>query len=187
MKLGFFEDLKKYLINEEYEHLPKLIPYYETLLIHKNKLKEILADYEQYHMDLQYIENDEHDYYTEGTIDIYFYHNNVSVDYHYEIELSHRDEMQGYCQCTPEDEGYNEEHTCCGYGCDYYFPEVYIKKVTGIASAYFEGYANELWELEKKWDKYLSDHHEEKKKVELERIEERIRELEEKRANLLNQ
>jgi hypothetical protein len=72
-------------------------------------------------------------------------------DYCYFIEFLYDERMWGYCECSPEDEGYNEKHKCCGMGCDWYSPAFRLTKENYLGYSSWEGQEKDYWEYEKKF------------------------------------
>lgn len=192
MEEKFFQELKKYLLNEQGEQLKMFIPYYETIVQAKDDIKELIDDAEKYYIEFRY-EKDKYDGYTDGEIKVHFYEKDPNSDYgwqsaidhYYKIELRLDDRMWGYCQCTPQDEGYNPKYDCCGDGCDWTAPQINVTKITGLSYHAFNGEQRELWELERNWNEEKIDHEEELRKAHLERIERQIRDLEEQRKQYI--
>lgn len=71
MKKDFFADFKSYLLAQHKDNLLNMIGYYETILQNKEKLTCLLEDYEKYHMDIHYNEDDTEGY-TFGNFEIFF-------------------------------------------------------------------------------------------------------------------
>ena len=195
MNNTFFVELKKYLLAEHKDHLLSFVGYYETLLQHQDSLQQLLDDLKEWECDIRH-ENDHSGGYIDGKFEIYLYKNDSRDEYmvsgefapyHYEIELLHDDRMWGYCECTPNDEGYNAEHNCCGDGCDWTAPSFRLTKIEHIAYASFKGYQKDMWELEEQWNEYLIEHKEKQKQRELSRIEERMKELQKQKEDLLGE
>lgn len=105
------------------------------------------------------------------------YYNYCYYNYCYYINFLYDDRMWGYCQCTPEDEGYNEKHDCCGNSCDWHAPSFRIEKVITIDSGSWDGQQKDYWKYE---EQFLVN--EQNKNVEVEKFE-----REQKRKNLENQ
>lgn len=166
------------MLNREKEHLATLIPYYETLWQHKDKLKDMIEEIDSYpEIDIQYT-YDEEEYYTDGTIQIFLYKKKgdwlSQPNFHYEIELQHDDRMWGYCECSSDDEGYVDGKGCCGAGCDWTAPSFNITRVNQVAYASFDGLERDVWKLEEKWKEDLTEHNERLKKEQLQRLEEQL-------------
>lgn len=195
MEDKFFRALKEFLLREYKDDLLTFVGYYETLLQHKDKLQPLFDDLEKWKFDIRY-ENDNSEGYTDGKFEVHLYqtdpHNNGDgfydeyASYHYEIELLDDQRMRSYCQCTPEDEGYNPKYDCCGEGCDWYAPSFRLTKIDTMLHQSFNGDAKDLWKLEEQWDEYLIRYKEKQKQLQLEEIEERIRDLEAQKFGLLN-
>ena len=111
--------------------------------------------------------------------------------YHYCIEFLIDERFWGYCACSPEDEGYNDEYRCCGDGCDWVAPEFVISKQIQLGRFNWKGHEAEYWEYEKEYEEKLKADEklkhlvrESAKKSEKEKIELQIKELQERLANL---
>jgi len=170
-----FNELKDMMLNHEKDHLRNLIPYYETLWQHRDKLKELTDEISKWEsIGIQY-ECDQEDYYTEGTIIIQFYKDSedryTQPDFHYDINLLHDQRYWGYCECNENDEDYNILKKCCGDGCDWVVPQISVNKINKVVYESFDGVEKDLWELEDKWKEYLSDHKEKVRQEELDRLE----------------
>jgi len=75
---------------------------------------------------------------------------------YYELTINYQSDYCGYCMCTEEDEGYNEEHRCCGVECDWEYPTLKIKRVENVAYEEFEGLQKDLWKAEDEFiEKYF--------------------------------
>ena len=96
-------------------------------------------------------------------------------NYHYEIHFSSEARYWGYCQCKPEDEDYNEEHQCCGHGCDWDAPAVTVYKCYDVDYGEWEGDEHDYWDFE---DAFYKDDLELKARREEEAKQQRIKELE---------
>lgn len=185
MKGNFFEQFKQYLLEDHKDELSKFVPYYETLKQHEDKLKPILEDCEKYYLEFYY-HSDEDGGYSEGHFSLNLYKNDPysedgwksSIDYMYIIKLLNEDRMTGYCECSPEHQGYNPVHQCTGYGCDWYAPSINITKVYGVANFSFNGYQYKLWELEEKRIKNKEDHNEKLRQQQIKYIKQQMDELE---------
>lgn len=174
----FFKQLQSLMLNEEKEHLATLIPYYETLWQHRDKLKDMLEEIDSYpEVDIQYI-HDEEEYYTDRKIRILLYKERDNwmsqPDFYFEIELLFDERYWGYCYCKPSDEGYNEAKGCCGDGCDWVAPKVSVNRVDIVAYESFSGEERDMWKLEEKWNEDLTEHNERLKKERLQRLEEQL-------------
>ena len=192
MKKGFFVEFKEYLLENHKDNLNKYIGYYETLLQGKDKLTEILSDYDKYYMDVQY-EEDKAQGYTNGDFEIHFYEKSLNEDYgwqshidhYYKISLRYDERYWGYCDCTPDMELYNQKYSCCGNGCDWVAPQVDITKISEVSFFSFEGVARDMWSLKEKWEDHLKEHNEQVKQEKLKRLEEQIQRLQKEKDNLI--
>lgn len=177
--------LKKFLFEEGKENnIWKTYGYYYTIEQHQDKLSNVINDCEKYDFNFHY-EEDKTEGYTNGKITVYFYNDCVEdVNYHYEIELLYDERYWGYCECKPEDEGYNEEKQCCGCGCDWIAPRVEINKIESLARFSFDGYARDMWKLEEQWNKEFGQIQEDKKKKLIDEIDQEIERLLQRKAKL---
>lgn len=95
-----------------------------------------------------------------------------------DFEIRGEDLYWGYCECKPNDEGYNEHHACCGMDCDWTQPVVDIFDKIPVLSTKWNGTAADFWKIE---DPIEDDYNQKKeayhKEKEAEK-QERIRELE---------
>ncbi|MET3508285.1 hypothetical protein [Halalkalibacter oceani] len=105
----------------------------------------------------------EYDWYNSGSILVYLYEKSddkwvLPLEHHYLIEFSHEDRYWGYCECTPNLEGYDARYNCCGNGCDWSAPQVKVQKIENVLFKSFDGNASDLWELEDKWSNNKEEH-----------------------------
>ncbi|PAD70568.1 hypothetical protein CHH83_01835 [Bacillus sp. 7586-K] len=201
MKTNFFEELKKFVINEHQEdqYFIQYVRYYETLLQNKEVIEPLLHDMENWRVNIHH-EDDKTEGYTYGKWMIYLWDyegeepeeddwftraEEKSPDYHYEIELTRDERYWGYCQCKPEMEGYNEKYKCCGDGCDWVAPSFTFRKIKESYGK-FKGAARDIWELEEKWMEYLESYENKIKQQRLDNIEEQLSRLIEEKRKLLN-
>lgn len=189
MRGNFFENLKKFIMDEE--DVLTLIPYYETLLQQEELLQDLLEDTDKYFYEIAYRKNDKR--YSDGkfTVKLYIkesgdaYFNPHSAGHSYEIELLHDKRGWNYCECTPDMEGYNPFASCCGNGCDWVAPLIHVTKIIDIVHKSFEGVERDMWKLASRWDVIMNEHKKELKNDRLELIDKKIERLEiEKRALL---
>ncbi len=192
----FFESLKKYLINEFKDgNLSDYIPHYENLLQHKDKLEPLLDDLNQWKVDFHH-EPDDGSGYTDGKIITTLwryedggepsddmreemYRQQEYADYHYEVELLDDPRYWGYCTCEPNDEGYDPNKKCCGNGCDWVAPRFELTKVEHLGSASFDGVEKDMCKLEEKWKKELEIYKNKEKQDKIDRLHNRMKEIEE--------
>ncbi|MEQ6355129.1 hypothetical protein ABNX05_10920 [Lysinibacillus sp. M3] len=183
----FYDDLKEYIINHDEKE--RLIPYYETLFQLESypEMKELLTKYENSTYSIDYNEPDEFDEYSNGWLEIY--EMNTPVTFTIELDIG---QTQGnYCECKPDDEGYDSDKDCCGIDCDVHLPKVSIVKEVRMLDYEFQGYERDLWVLEEKW---MTEHEKEilhKKKLEKvssieAQIEQLQKELEVVKLELIN-
>lgn len=149
----FYDDLKGFILNQDEVTKKTLIPYYETLLQLESysEMQELLNNYQDNDYIIDFNEADENDYYSNGWLEIYEQHNPIS----YTIELDIGNDQGDYCQCKPDDEGYNVNKGCCGVNCEVHLPKVSIVKEVKMINHEFQGYESDLWKLEEKW---ITDH-----------------------------
>ncbi|OPH61853.1 hypothetical protein BC351_01015 [Paenibacillus ferrarius] len=178
----FFNDLKKFMIQESQEQKFNACEYFHTLHQHKDKLTELIHTYENHNCYFSYTV-DNTDGYTDGVISIHF-NNWQEGSYYYDIVLSSNQMWGGYCQCTPEDEGYNPIHDCCGLGCDYNAPSFNIKKISNVAGEDFTGHERDMWLLQEQWDKDMGIYKEDKNNAQIKEIEKQIASLQKRRVEL---
>lgn len=154
MGLGevFFEKLKVFILNECFDYLDILIPHYENLLDYADTVATMLVDAEDNGCFFRY-ESPENSY-TDGVISVHI----SDTRRRYDIRLLKDERPWGYCTCTPEDEGYNEDHGCCGDGCDWTAPRFEVSLVTDLCYGAYKGQERDLWADEEKWKKYTKDH-----------------------------
>lgn len=102
-------------------------------------------------------------------------------DYCYYLEFTHDDRHWGYCQCLPDDNGFNEKYNCCGNGCDWSAPSFTIYKEIYLGGGTWKGNESDYWKYEEQFNRNSENKNEEveqyKKQQEKERIEKQIKEL----------
>ncbi len=145
----FYDDLKDFILKQDEDTKETLIPYYETLYQLENypEMKEFLTTYEEGNYTIDYNEPDDHDYYSNGWIEVYEIKGKTS----YNIELDIGALKGSYCSCAPEENGYKSDKECCGVICDVHLPNVSIVKEIKMLNHEFQGYERDLWALEEKW------------------------------------
>jgi hypothetical protein len=183
----FFELLKQELVEiEKQEQHFDACGYYETILQHKDKLEPILIDCNKYEFGFHYQTDPEG--YTSGSLMIYFYneYDNPNINHHYVIKFCDDPRHWGYCQCTPEDPGYNPRYDCCGMGCDWTAPRIEINKIEYITSFAFNGHQKDIWELRDKWNGVTEEVHKKQIQSEINQLNKQIQQIEE-RKKLLEQ
>lgn len=189
----FLSELKEFMISEE---IDDACGYYETILQSKELLKEIINEGNTYHTEIQYEEDDSGGY-TNGLIRVYLYKETEEdeicgigyvmdsmLDHHYTIQLVYDERYWGYCNCKPEDEGYDPVHNCCGNGCDWSAPRINVERIHNVAYESFNGSERDMWALKDKWNKSDDELKEKLVLQQVKSLEEQIFELE-KRKDLL--
>lgn len=113
--------------------------YYELI---KNNIGFVTDDTDVY--EVYYMPPAEEDYYSNGEI----------IVGNYKIELNELSVPTGYCECSPEDEGFNPKYNCCGdRGCDYYTPSIKIIRQETIVNESLNVQEKELWKMDEEWNK----------------------------------
>ena len=127
------------------------------------------------------IEKSEDEKESEHWVDAYY-------DYCYYIEFLYDERYWGYCECTSEDEGYNEKYKCCGYGCDWNSPAFSIEKVVSLGNYAWVGQERDYWKYEEQFESNEQNKNEDVEMFKLEQekqnIRNRIVELQEKLGRL---
>lgn len=65
----------------------------------------------------------------------------------FNMEFINEDEMYGYCECLPTDEGYDITHGCCGRGCDWCRPAVRLTVVECLSYSSYKGNEHSIWDM----------------------------------------
>ena len=91
-------------------------------------------------------------------------------NYYYCIEFLYDERHWGYCECTPEDKGYNEKYECCGDGCDWNSPSFKIEKITNLSYCTWKGQEKDYWKFE---EQFLLNEQNKNENVEKFKIEEK--------------
>jgi hypothetical protein len=193
-KQDFFEYFKEYLVGEHKDELHKFIGHYETLKQNADQFKNFIEDCENHYLEIRY-EEDKLNGYSEGSFEFHLYERPLNedygwethLDYYYKMTLLFDERYWGYCKCTPDMEGYNETHECCGIGCDWSAPSIQLDKIENVGYVSFDGYQRDMWELEKNWDTYLKIHEDKQKQERIKYIDEQIARLEEEKQRLLSE
>lgn len=198
MKTDFFNQMKDFVLSEHKDsrNFLQYVGYYETLLQNQNVLEPLLNDLKDWRVDIQFIESKSG--YGYGKYQLYLwdydgeepqdddwhgYYDQKHLNYYYEILLERDERYWGYCECQPEDKGYNEKHKCCGNGCDWAAPSFTLRKIEDRRGS-FEGAERNMWELEEKWNEHLESHNEKIKQEQLKRIEEDLHRLQQEKEKL---
>lgn len=193
-KQDFFEYFKEYLVEEQKDELHKFIGHYETLKQNADQFKNFIEDCENHYLEIRY-EEDNLDGYSEGSFEFHLYEESpykeygwqTKLNYYYKMTLLFDERNWGYCECTPDMEGYNETYECCGVGCDWSAPSIQLDKIENVGYASFDGYQRDMWELEKKWSTYLKVYEDKQKQERIKYIDEQIARLEEEKQRLLSE
>ena len=74
------------------------------------------------------------------------------LNYCYFIEFLYDQRHWGYCECAPEDKGYNEKYGCCGNGCDFTAPAFRLIKEIDFGYSSWKGQEKDYWEYEKQFE-----------------------------------
>ncbi|MFB5758981.1 hypothetical protein [Paenibacillus medicaginis] len=200
MNKTFFEALKEFML-EEFRDQQDLEPwgYYETIVQQQDKISPIINDYEDYEMKFSFNRTEDYDsqYYNPGQINISLYKKlegeggdwerywERRVDHHYVINFLIEERYWGYCQCSPEDEGYNYGRRCCGNGCDWVAPQINISMHTDLAYGSFKGVERDMWKLAEEWSGVTEGNEAKKKEEELKYYDDQIRYWEEQRSKYI--
>ena len=122
------------------------------------------------------IEKPDNEKESEYMVDVYY-------DYCYYIEFTKDERHWGYCECEPEDKGYNEKYRCCGNGCDFTASAFRIKKVISLGSYAWEGQERDYWKYQEQFESNEQNINKEIEKFKLEQekqfLRNRINELQE--------
>ena len=119
-----------------------------------------------------------------GIVDVYVYLSEYKPDnneenkpnYDYLISFTYDFRDYGYCECTPDMEGYREDKKCCGHGCDAAFCEFLLQKISYIKRYSWNGDEHAYWDFEDEF--YAGDKELEEKKTKEDK-ERKIRSLKE--------
>lgn len=150
--------------------------------------KNDTSDYTEFISDLEHypdygicVEESRNDY--SGIIDAYIYLSEYKSDdeedmpnYDYLLSFTYDFRDYGYCECTPDMEGYREDKKCCGHGCDAAFCEFLLQKISYIKRYSWNGDEHAYWDFEDEF--YAGDKELEEKKAKEDK-ERKIRNLKE--------
>ena len=156
------------------------------------RFKSLINDLEEHtYYGVTYIEPEQENYYSNGTIEITLEKNDNELDkeekyikeheeysyfptdYTYKINFEIDERDWKFCQCSEGDEDYDERHNCCGHGCDWSAPACSIEKVIEIGSKAWEGDEHDYWNFEDKF--YKVD--EKEKQAKINRLKNQIEDL----------
>ena len=190
------DELKRVNEDKEYRgekelNIPFMIaPLSQSLEQFGSLIKE-LEDHTHYRVN--YIEPEQENYYSNGTIEITLEKNDNELnedekfikecdnhfyfptDYTYKINFEIDERDWESCKCSEGDKDYDERHKCCGHGCDWSAPACYIEKVIEIGSKAWEGDEHDYWDFEDKF--YNVDEKEKQKQAKINRLKNQIEDL----------
>ncbi len=113
-------------------------------------------------------------YYSKGTI-------RILTSKNYYIEFINDERYMGYCQCKPEDEGYNEKYKCCGKKCDFIAPAFRLYEEVDLRYSTWDGLEKDYWTYKEKFEINEKNKNEEverfKKEKKKQEIEDKIMKL----------
>jgi len=178
---------------------PLDIPYIISVIDQQiENCKEFLDDITKHTYDINNYDEDNSMGYTNGKIRILIekpdnekeseYMVDAYYNYCYYIEFTKDERHWGYCECEPEDEGYNEKYRCCGNGCDFTASAFRIEKVISLGSYAWKGQERDYWEYQEQFESNEQNKNKEVEKFKLEQekqyLKDRINELQEELVNL---
>lgn len=187
----FFSQLKEVFIREANEdHKFDACGYFETIMQHKDRFQVIVDEGEKYDFYIVLTRRDDADDYGMNNVKVYLQNDiddftSGGANYHYQIILEHDERLCGYCECEPDTSMYNEQHRCCGMGCDWVAPMVSVCKIETIGRYAYDGYEKDMWKLQEDWSSKMSSVEEKKKQDRLIRIQQEIERLQNEQENLL--
>lgn len=147
--------------------------------------KEFMDDITKHKYHIDSYEEDHSEGYTNGKIRILIekseeekesqYLIDAYYDYCYYIEFLFDQRHWGYCQCTPEDEGYNPKYDCCGCGCDWDAPAFRLIREYVLGCSSWDGEERDYWNYKEQFEvneqnknEEVENFKKEQKKLELE-------------------
>lgn len=165
---------------------PLDVPYLVSVVEQNiDQCKEFIEDISKNRYYINGYEEDNSEGYTNGKIRILIekpdeekeseYMVDAYHDYCYYIEFLYDERMWGYCQCSPEDEGYNEKHKCCGHGCDWTAPAISITKEINSGYYKWQGDEADYWTYKEEFLTNEQNKNEEVEKYKKEQEKESIR------------
>ena len=200
------DELKRVNENKEYMGERELdIPFMIAPLSQSlGQFDSLIKDLEKHtYYGVNYIEPEQENYYSNGTIEITLEKNDNELnedekyikengefsyfptDYTYKINFGIDERYWGFCQCSEGDKDYDERHGCCGHGCDWTAPEYFIEKVIDLGRKNWEGDEHDYWNFEDKF--YNVDEKEKKEKqkqAKINRLKNQIEDLKKELDNL---
>ena len=167
------DELKRVNEDKEYRGERRLlnIPFMIAPLSQSlEQFDSLIKDLEEHtYYGVTYIEPEQENYYSNGTIKITLEKNDNELnedekymkeheeysyfptDYTYKINFEIDERDWKFCQCSEGDEDYDERYNCCGHGCDWSAPACSIEKVIEIGSKAWEGDEHDYWDFEDKF------------------------------------
>ena len=163
------DELKRVNEDKEYRGERRLnIPFMIAPLSQSlEQFDSLINDLEEHtYYGVTYIEPEQENYYSNGTIEITLEKNDNELDkeekyikeheeysyfptdYTYKINFEIDERDWKFCQCSEGDEDYDERYNCCGHGCDWSAPACSIEKVIEIGSKVWEGDEHDYWDFE---------------------------------------
>lgn len=185
----FFMRLKEHFKQEDF--LNNKPEFYYLILENKkifNDIYQHLKNYFDSDIDFYFEKNeDRENYYKLGDLAIYI----ENYDYTYFLEFRENDDSRGYCECQPEQKGYDERYKCCGIYCDRFVPSFSFYKKRNDDNRNWKHMERDLWNIQDEWNEVSKDELEEiqkqeKKKRQIEEYNREIKRLERMKNELLN-
>ena len=188
------DELKRVNEDKEYRGERRLnIPFMIAPLSQSlEQFKSLINDLEEHtYYGVTYIEPEQENYYSNGTIGITLEKNDNELDkeekyikeheeysyfptdYTYKINFEIDERDWKLCQCSEGDKDYDKKHNCCGHGCDWSAPACSIEKVIEIGSKVWEGDEHDYWDFEDNF--YNID--EKEKQAKINRLKNQIEDL----------
>ena len=180
------DELKRVNEDKEYRGERRLlnIPFMIAPLSQSlEQFESLIKDLEEHtYYGVTYIEPEQENYYSNGIIEITLEKNDNELDkeekyikeheeysyfptdYTYKINFEIDERDWNFCQCSEEDEDYDERYNCCGHGCDWSAPAYSIEKVIEIGSKVWKGDEHDYWDFEDKFYNVDEEEKQEKQK-----------------------
>lgn len=162
------KEIKEKFIKEVVECLKEEaldVPYLVVPLVQaidKKELDEFFEDLGKHENYSYYYENDSTGGFTNGCVTINL------PECSYKIEFGLDERYFGYCECSPDDEGYHSVKQCCGHGCDWDAPTITLHKIKTLFKHSFNGDEHAFWDFEDGYYKLDKEASEEKARKEKE-------------------
>lgn len=112
-----------------------------------NKYIELIKDIEFNYFEIHYKHINKKSF--DGIVEISVLKNNDVKEY--KLLMGSKFEGIGYCNCSPNDENYNEKYKCCGIECDWCKPTMTVLGQRLLGMSEFLGTQKILWENEEKY------------------------------------